>query len=177
MRVRSKRLWIGSALALLAALAVAAAMRDGEPRHARAPVSNVASAPAPLPDPPRIPAEIPARGRLLPVVSPPAAPSALARDEAMLMASLRALGLKHPERSLELAREGHALFPASPDAAERGWFVVRALVELGRFDQALAESRSMVEKYRGSPFALDVEKHLLTRPLTHATEVGYAEER
>src|SRR5688572_21886295 len=48
------------------------------------------------------------------------APSQAARqpgDEPALMAQLRALGTTAPERALELARVGNALFPNTPDAA------------------------------------------------------------
>jgi hypothetical protein len=92
------------------------------------------------------------------------------------MERLRELGpIAHPELSLKLAREGDEQFPGSPDAAERGWFAVRALMEMRRTDDAVAEARIMVEKYRGTSFANDVEKHMLTHPMTHPSEVGYIE--
>jgi hypothetical protein len=87
------------------------------------------------------------------------------RDERVLMAKLRALGATAPERALQLAREGNALFPNSPDAAERAWFVVKSLDSLGRFREGRDEARTMVERYRGSSWAADVERHTLVYPL------------
>jgi hypothetical protein len=81
------------------------------------------------------------------------------------MAQLRALGTTAPERALELARVGNALFPNTPDAAERAWFVVRSLDSLGRFHEARDEARRMVERYPGSSWAADVERHTLVYPL------------
>lgn len=103
-------------------------------------------------------------------------PSANPRDEVVLMGKLRDLGpISNPELSLKLAREGDEKFSGSPDAAERGWFIVRALMEMRRTDDAIAESRIMVDKYRGTSFAIDVERHMLTHPRTHPSEVGYVE--
>lgn len=82
----------------------------------------------------------------------------------MLMDRLRDLGPKDPELSLKLAREGNAKFSHSDDAPERTWFLVRALVDLQRFDEARAEARVMVDTYRDTPWALDVERHLLMHP-------------
>jgi hypothetical protein len=86
-------------------------------------------------------------------------------DERALMAELHALGTTAPERSLQIARAGNALFPSSPHAAERAWFVVRSLDSLGRFHEARDEARTMVERYRGSSWAADVERHTLVYPL------------
>jgi len=90
------------------------------------------------------------------------------------MAELREVGLEDPELSLYLAREADARFPASPAGAERGWYEVRALVDLKRTAEAVARARTLVERYPENPFALDVAKHLLTNPMTDPEEVGYA---
>ena len=90
------------------------------------------------------------------------------------MTELREVGLRDPARSLRLAREGDVRFPASPDEAERGWYEVRALVDLKRTDEAVARARALFEKHPESPFAIDVAKHMLTHPMTHPSEVGYA---
>ena len=90
---------------------------------------------------------------------------------------LRDVGLQDPELSLHLAREGDARFPGSPDGAERGWYAVRALVDLKRMDEAVAESRVLVQKYPQSPFTADVAKHMLTHPMRDPGEVGYAKAR
>lgn len=93
-------------------------------------------------------------------------------DETEIMTELRALAQSAPERSLELAREGDARFPGSEDAPERAWFKIRALVNLARFEEARAEAVVMVDTYRDTPWAGDVERHLLTHPLNHPTERG-----
>jgi hypothetical protein len=85
-------------------------------------------------------------------------------DETALMAQLRAIGQSDPATAIELARQGNAEFPDSPEAAERAWFVAKNLVNLGRFDQARAEARSMLERYPGTSWTNDVERHLLTHP-------------
>lgn len=85
-------------------------------------------------------------------------------DEATLMARLRSLGETAPLLSLQLARDGNARAPQSLDAPERAWFIVKSLVNLQRFEDARAEARTMVDAYRDTPFALDVERHLLVHP-------------
>ncbi len=85
--------------------------------------------------------------------------------EAALMARLHELGETNPPLSLQLAREGNARFPSSPDAPERAWIVVKSLVNMAQFKEAQAEARIMVAKYPNDPRALDVQRHLLTNPL------------
>ena len=108
----------------------------------------------------------------------PSAPKRLAladiSEEAEFMTMLRDVGLQDPELSLHLAREGEARFPGGREAAERGWYEVRALVDLKRTDEAVAVSRVLVEKYPNSPFAADVARHMLTHPMRDPGEVGYA---
>jgi hypothetical protein len=84
--------------------------------------------------------------------------------EATLMARLHELGETNPPLSLQLAREGNARFPSSPDAPERAWIVVKSLVNMAQFKEAQAEARIMVAKYPNDPRALDVQRHLLTNP-------------
>jgi hypothetical protein len=96
-------------------------------------------------------------------VTPPSAPKAL--DETAIMSTLRELGDSQPQRSLELAREGNARFAGSPDAAEREWYVCKSLVNLENFRDARDEARSMVAAFPNTPWALDVQRHLLTNPL------------
>jgi len=104
-------------------------------------------------------------------VRPPASERARV-GETEIMTELRTLAQSAPERSLELAREGDARFPGSEDAPERAWFKIRALVNLARFEEARAEAVVMVDTYRDTPWAGDVERHLLTHPLNHPTERG-----
>lgn len=92
------------------------------------------------------------------------------------MTELRALAQSAPERSLALAREGDAHFPGSEDAPERAWFKIRALVNLTRFEEARSEAVVMVDTFRDTPWAGDVERHLLTQPLNHPSQRGNAGE-
>jgi hypothetical protein len=85
--------------------------------------------------------------------------------EASLMGRLHALAETNPPLSLQLAREGNARFPDSPDAPERSWIVVKSLVNMARFKEAQDEARIMVGKYPTDPRALDVQRQLLTNPL------------
>ena len=87
------------------------------------------------------------------------------RDEASLMSKLHEVGETNPAFSLQLAREGNRRFPESADAPERGWIVVKSLVNMTRFDEAEAEAVAMVAKYRGTSWAEDVERHMLSNPL------------
>ncbi|HEX6763812.1 MAG TPA: hypothetical protein VF103_00005 [Polyangiaceae bacterium] len=95
---------------------------------------------------------------------PPATePSPL--DEPALMTKLRAFGPAEQEQAIRLARQGNLRFPTSPDAAERAWYVVKSLAGLGRFHEARDEARAMVGRFRGTPWAEDVERHALVYPL------------
>ena len=94
-------------------------------------------------------------------------------DEASLMAKLRGAWTTDPTTSIALAREGNRRFPASDDAPERSYLLVRSLVNLGRFEEAKAEAAAMVDTYRDTPYANEVERHLLSNPLTHPSERGY----
>jgi hypothetical protein len=86
-------------------------------------------------------------------------------DEPSMMSTLRALGDSEPQHSLDIAREGNARFPGSPDAAERQWYVCKSLVNLENFYDAREEARIMVATYPDTPWTLDVARHLLTNPL------------
>ena len=85
--------------------------------------------------------------------------------EPALMATLRQLITKDPESALRLAREANQRFPNSPDAAERAWIIVKSLDNLKRFHEGQAEARVMVERYRGTSWAADAERHTLVYPL------------
>jgi hypothetical protein len=89
------------------------------------------------------------------------------------MAKLRDLGASDPSLTLQLARKGERQFSDSADAAERSWMIVKALMELGRADEARAEARAMVEKYRGTSWAADVYRHMLLNPSPDPSERGY----
>ena len=96
--------------------------------------------------------------------------------EATIMQRLHAIGQADPAAALGLALEGNARFPASADAPERGWIICRSLVDLRRFSEAVAEARVVVERYPDTPWALDVERHLLVNPMSDPSERGYGHE-
>lgn len=95
-----------------------------------------------------------------PVTTPPTE----ALTEPDLMAKLRDLGATAPLLTLQLAREGNQRFANSSDAAERTWYVVKSLSDLGRHDEAREEARKMVELFPRNRFTSDVVRHTLIHP-------------
>ena len=93
-------------------------------------------------------------------------------DEDELLDALSELGADDPELALRLARETRARFPDSVRSAEPAYFEVRALVNLGRLDEAVTNARALVAAHPHDPLANEVARHLLTHPMTHPTEVG-----
>jgi hypothetical protein len=120
-------------------------------------VSNPTDIPAPRP-PAAEPAE---QVRVASVQAPQPAPGLA---EPALMSKLRDVADSAPLVALALAREGNQRFPDSPDAPERAWWVCKSLVNLTDFDEARVEARAMVLRYPGTPFTLDIERHLLINP-------------
>jgi hypothetical protein len=99
-----------------------------------------------------------------PVVLRPRDVAALV-NEAALMVRLHQLAETDSPLSLELARQGNARFPHTPDAPERAFIVAKSLVDMGRFKEAQQEARRMLKDYPNDPHTLDVERHLLAVPL------------
>ena len=89
------------------------------------------------------------------------------------MKNLHELGEAAPAASLRLALEGNARFPTSLQAPERGWIICKSLVNMQRFQEAVAEARVVVEQYPNTPWALDIARHLLVNPMTDPAERGY----
>jgi len=104
--------------------------------------------------------------------SAPAKQAAVER-EASTMKRLHELGESDPGTALGLALADNLQFPGSPNAPERAWIICRSLVELQRFPEAVAEARVVVEQYPNTPWALDVERHLLVNPMSDPSERGY----
>ncbi len=92
------------------------------------------------------------------------------------MSKLRDLRGSNPTLTLELARAGNQRFPDSPDVAERSWFIVKSLSDLGRHEEARVEGRTLVERYRDTRWGEDVYRHLFVNPPTHPSERGYGKE-
>jgi hypothetical protein len=80
------------------------------------------------------------------------------------MTHLRAIQDSDPAQALVLARDGNARFPESADAAERAEIVVKSLALLGKPSEARREAEAMVNRYPGTPWALEVEKHTGAHP-------------
>jgi outer membrane protein assembly factor BamD (BamD/ComL family) len=95
----------------------------------------------------------------------PDANSGALPNEASVMATLRGLQGTNPPLTLRLARETNARYPGSPDAPERAWMIVKALVNMEQFTEAREEARIMVDSYPNSSFTRDVRRHLLSNPL------------
>ena len=86
-------------------------------------------------------------------------------NEPELMTQLRQLVDSAPARTIELAREGQKRFPQSPDVPERAWMIARALVRLGRFEEACDEARWLMRRHPENVWAIDAMRHLLLHPL------------
>jgi hypothetical protein len=71
--------------------------------------------------------------------------------------------------SYELAREGQRRFPDSPNAPEIAAMVVKSLARQGKISEARAEAEEMVNKYAGTHWAREVERHTGAHP--HVNQV------
>jgi hypothetical protein len=135
----------------------------------RQPVAGAGSVASALPSihPPTHPSTPPPLGPSLAtaVAATAPGPQELSVDEATLMTALRGLRGAKPEQALALARHGNAAFPDGTAGAERGWIIVRSLEELRRFHEAQTEARAMRERYPGTAWTEDVERHTLINPL------------
>jgi len=80
------------------------------------------------------------------------------------MAKLRDLEESDPILTLQLAREGNAQYPDSPDAPERQWMVAKALTNMGLFDEARVEAEFAVKQYPGTSWTNDLQRHVLSNP-------------
>jgi hypothetical protein len=142
-----------------------------EPPEAAA-AGPLVSARSSAPSPAKVAAEPPARPRPPPppaaaATSSPAKPQPAATPEAddALMEKLRMLAGKDPEQILRLARAANARDPEGPHAPERAWMVVKSLTDLQRFSEAKDEAQTMVNRYPGTSWSMDVQRHLLSNPL------------
>jgi hypothetical protein len=79
-------------------------------------------------------------------------------DEASLMARLRSRSDQDPEFAVELAREGNARFPNSPDAPGRSAILIHALANVGRAAEARGEAEDMVNRYPDSSWVREIER-------------------
>lgn len=138
-----------------------------EPPAAAEPHEQAQPAPAVAPTPPR-PALLDASPppSVLPAVVKklaPAKPKLLSEDE--LMERLRkAQDTDDYVTSYDLAREGLRRFPDSRNAPEMAAMVVKSLARQGKASEARAEAEVMVNKYAGTEWAREVERHTGAHP-------------
>lgn len=90
--------------------------------------------------------------------------TAFAESDDAFMARLRDMWMVQPEVALRLADEGEQRVKDTPYAAECAWIAIRALVEMGDFASAREKSKEMVEMYRGTHWAMDIQRHMLSHP-------------
>jgi len=107
-----------------------------------------------------VPRQTPPNGGASNLEAKPAAPP----DEPLSTKDLQELLDKDPAAALLRARKDLARDPKDPDAAERNWVVVKSLAVLGRYEEARVEAKTMVEKFPGTRWANDVERHILAHP-------------
>jgi len=98
---------------------------------------------------------------------------AVLEREAPTTKRLHELAKSDPATALGLAIASNLQSPGSVDAPERGWIICRSLVNLQRFQEAVAAARVLVEQYPNTPWALDAERHLLVNPMSDPSERGY----
>ena len=156
-------LGIGVAIVLAAILGVCA-FREGQSPSSAPPVPITPAEPVPV----EVAAK-PAPSSTAAIARPkprrPAAPdSARPLDEAALLAKIDELGPSNLPLTVELARDALARFPDSPRAPEFAMNLAKALLHMGRVEEAREEARLMLKKYPQSPFTREVEHHLLTNP-------------
>ena len=153
------------ALALAAAIAIWNASRQETAAPEPAPPSPAAPAATP-PEPSAPPAPAPAPGpaaasQNTEPPAPPPSPSvqaAVARmNEAVLMERLREVAKKDSAQAIELARAGNKRFPDSPDAPERAYILIHALITQNQLSQGRAEAEYMVNHYPDSHWVRDIE--------------------
>jgi hypothetical protein len=95
----------------------------------------------------------------------PALPAVVATPtEDSLAAAMHALEDASPERALDLARQGQALWPSGARAPEFAATEVKCLYRLGKPSEGRGAAETMVNKYPTSPWALEVEKQTGAHP-------------
>ena len=145
-----------------------------QPHSAAPPVvaeTRKPQAPIPVVQPPQ-PRSVALDASAPPTSSPPPAPkrAVAARPKSLteseLMEKLRkAQDTDEFVLSYDLAREGLRRFPDSADAPEMAAMVVKSLARQGKTSEARAEAETMVNKYAGTHWAREVERHTGAHPI------------
>ena len=156
------RYWLAAGCALTLAVAVVALRSPG---HSHDPSATPVAARVPaLPDAPASPSGSPSMPLAVPPAVPASSPSSVPSDETTLMERLRSMVDSDPKQALDLAREGDRRFPGSSDSAERAMIEVKALAREGHYSEARGAAEAMVNKYPGTRWALEVERHTGAHP-------------
>ncbi|WP_437736508.1 hypothetical protein [Sorangium sp. So ce1335] len=137
---------------------------------AAAPAEPVAAPEAaPAPEPARPAASVPRRE--LPRNTRPAAPAAAAASdsdellrESKLIDTARAAAAQDPDAALAAVREHQREFPGGRLAEEREYVAIRALMRLGRVDEARARAASFLARYPSTPYAERVHRAVNAAP-------------
>lgn len=140
-----------------------------QPESQRTPPAPAASnppspPPTPAPAPPSAPTPGPgpaAASQNTPPPAPPPSPSAEAAvarmNEAVLMDKLREVAKTDSAQAIELARAGNKKYPDSPDAPERSFILIHALITQNQLSEGRAEAEYMVNHYPDSRWVRDIE--------------------
>jgi hypothetical protein len=80
------------------------------------------------------------------------------------MVRLRDIENGDPAVALDMAREGDVRFAGGSAAAERAMIEVKSLAREGRLSEARGAAEQMVNRYPGTPWALEVERHTGAHP-------------
>jgi hypothetical protein len=153
------------AVAGLVWIAISSVAGGKAPSRALAPQAALEAAESPPVPAPRALDASPKPVSSAPPPKPPAnAVEPVSQPDPAQMKALRDLLDTNPDAALAEARKDLARDPRGPDAAERTWVVVRALTRLGRSEEAHREAEAMVQSFRGTQWASDVERHVLAHP-------------
>jgi hypothetical protein len=90
--------------------------------------------------------------------APPAASAIPPLSEDSLATEMHSLEDSNPALALELARQGQTQWPNGPRAAEFAATEVKCLYRLGNPSAGRGAAEAMVNKYVGSPWAIEVER-------------------
>jgi hypothetical protein len=135
------------------------------------PVEEAKKPEPPVPIPETTPSRPTGLDASVPVSSPPALKKAATPKRKLLTESEILEKLRKAQDtddymlSYELAREGHRRFPDSPNAPEFAAMVVKSLARQGKISEARAEAEVMVNKYAGTRWAREVERHTGAHPI------------
>lgn len=163
-------------VALLGAGALGAAILRAEPRAPTIPPGegDTSASAQVAPAPPGAPQKVEAsRDAQVDLVDPPDTTASAANEESPVDASASpdtALNLtirrslKDPAAVLKLVAEAEAKYPESPHAAEWSKRKIDALVATDDYRSARREAESMVNVYRGSTWAREVERDMGAHP-------------